>query len=436
MTRLLFLLAAGSLLAACSEKEIILPGERIAITAAGSGTLLEPNADAAAEGALLGEALENSRFDTPGFTDNHAGGHFKADWPLSTAYSVRVGLAAEIGTELAQPVAGDGMVYTILPQGDLRAVSATDGSLVWKKDIDPSADKTQTSISGGLGLEGNILYAHAGKTQLYAFDAATGNEIWSVDFPSFLTGGPAIAAGVVIVTDVNGTITAVSADDGQQVWNRIGSQGSTRVTGASFPAIMDNEVIVGGSDGELISLSLDQGQMNWGEYLSPPSLLTALDSFSDITAHPVHDGGLVVVITQSGLMVAFNARSGRVIWELGLRGITMPWLSGQTVFVTTINGQLFALRRVDGAVRWKVDLPGAYGMDEPISEKGNIYTSPIVVAGKVLVAGTTGQLHVFDADTGMPETSLSTGGPVTTAPVAVEGTVFILNRNGRLTAFR
>jgi len=427
---------AGLALSACSEREVILPGERISITSAGTSLLLEPDASAAAEGTQAGDAQANSRFDTPGFSDNHAGGHFSVDLPLSPAYHLDVGVNAELGTEVAQPVAGGGNIYTIMPLGDLRAISVNDGEIVWRKDIDESTDKTQASISGGLGLEGDVLFAHAGKKRLYALNAATGEEIWSTDFDNFLIGGPTISLGVVIVTDVSGRVIAVSAADGQQLWSRIGSSGDTRVTGSSFPAINDNEVIIGGTEGELISLSLDQGQMNWGEFLSPSNLLTALDTFSDITAHPVHDGGLVVVITQSGLMVAFNARSGRVVWEHELRGITMPWLAGQTIFVTTVNGQLYAIRRVDGAVRWKADLPGAFDILEPISEDAHTYASPIVVSGKVLVPGTTGQLHVFDAETGEAEQTLSTRGPVTTAPIVVNGTVFTLNRNGGLTAFR
>jgi outer membrane protein assembly factor BamB len=430
------MLVVGLTLSACSEKEVILPGERIAITSAGPGYLLEPDAPAASEGALAGEAQENSRFETPGFSDNHAGGNFAADLPLTAAYHIDVGIDADIGTELAQPVAGDGRIFTIMPLGDLRATSISDGKPVWRMDIDTSSDKTQVSISGGLGLEGDVLYAHAGKEYLFALNAATGEEIWSTKFDDFLVGGPTISSGVVIVTDVSGRVIAVSSEDGQQIWSRIGSRGDTRVNGSSFPAIMENEVIIGGAEGELISLSLDQGQINWGEFLSPSNFLTALDTFSDITAHPVHDGGLVVVITQSGLMVAFNARSGRVVWEHELRGITMPWLAGQSIFVSTVNGQLYALRRVDGALRWKTDLPGSFDINEPISEDAHIYASPIVVSGKVLVPGTTGQLHVFDADTGEAEESLSTRGPVTTAPIVVDGTVFTLNRDGGLTAFR
>ena len=434
--KLCLMLVVGLTLSACSEKEVILPGERIAITSAGPGYLLEPDASAASEGALAGEAQENSRFETPGFSDNHAGGNFAADLPLTAAYHIDVGIDADIGTELAQPVAGDGRIFTIMPLGDLRATSISDGKPVWRMDIDTSSDKTQVSISGGLGLEGDVLYAHAGKEYLFALNAATGEEIWSTKFDDFLVGGPTISSGVVIVTDVSGRVIAVSSEDGQQIWSRIGSRGDTRVNGSSFPAIMENEVIIGGAEGELISLSLDQGQINWGEFLSPSNFLTALDTFSDITAHPVHDGGLVVVITQSGLMVAFNARSGRVVWEHELRGITMPWLAGQSIFVSTVNGQLYALRRVDGALRWKTDLPGSFDINEPISEDAHIYASPIVVSGKVLVPGTTGQLHVFDADTGEAEQALSARGPVTTAPIVVDGTVFTLNRDGGLTAFR
>lgn len=435
--RFLALLAGlTAALSACSQNEIILPGERFAIVDTSTADKLSVNPEAAAEGALLPPVSTNPRFDTPGLDDGHGGGHLSVEFPLERAFSVRVGIAANEGTEMAQPVVNETAVFTITPGGEVVATATADGQRIWAVDIDPSTDKTQTSISGGMSLEDQDLIVHAGKNRLVSLNAETGAENWSLELAQYIVGGPTVAGGFVLITDINGRVYAITAATGEELWNRIGSQGQTRITGAAFPAIANDETIIAGGDGELISLSLDQGGFNWGDNLVPARLITALDTIADITAHPIHDGGLVVAVTQSGVMVAYNARTGRTIWEQNLRSINMPWLAGETIFVTTTNNQVYAMRRNDGAIRWKVDLPGMFDMNDPVAEDAIRHTGPVVVSGKVLVAGQEGSFHLINAETGALETSFSSGGAITTALTVAGNTVYTLDRSGRLSAWR
>lgn len=424
------------LLAACSQNEVILPGERISIVDRSNISKLDVDADAQNEGAQLPEAITNPVFTTPGFTVSHSGGHLSLDFPLRRAFSTRVGEAAETGTEMAQPVASARAVFTVTPGGIVTAVNASSGERIWRMDIDPSSDDTQVSVSGGISLAENDVIVHAGKTTLASLDAATGTVNWSIEMPNFLMGGPSVYEGLILVTDINGRVYALALETGEELWNRIGTPSKTRVNGASFPAIYGTETIIAGGDGELISLSLDQGGFNWGENLVPVQLVTSLDSIADITAHPVHDGGMVISVTQSGIMMAFNARTGRMVWEQGLRSLSMPWLSGGTIYVTTVNNQLYALRRTDGAVRWKVDLPGVFGINEPVVEGSTRYTGPVVASGHVIIGGSDGDLHIYNAENGAFVDELSAGGAVTSGLSIANNTLYVIGRNGKLSAFR
>ena len=151
------LLASSVLLAACSEKEVILPGERIAITAI-NDVDLSPDADASGENAGLAAINSNTRFVAPGQSPDHSGGHFSLELPLDRIFSTRVGIAADKTAEVAQPVADENAVYTVTHGGIVTATHASDGTRLWQFDIDPSTDKTQTSTSGGIALaDGDIM---------------------------------------------------------------------------------------------------------------------------------------------------------------------------------------------------------------------------------------------------------------------------------------
>ena len=436
MIRILPLVAMAALLAACSEKEVILPGERISVVGDAAAGTVEVNAAAAGEGAGLAAPVANPRFATPGGDAGHGGGHFRVEFPLARAFTARVGVAADEGTDMAQPVVSEEAVFTVTPGGMVVASSVQDGRSIWSLDIDPSTDSTQVSVSGGMALDGNDLIVHAGKQRLVSLDAGSGEENWSVDLPHFILGGPTVASGFVIVSDITGRVYALAQSNGEELWNRIGVQGQTRITGAAYPAIAGNSVVIAGGDGELISLGLADGSFNWGDSLAPVRVVTALDTIGDIVAHPVHDGTRVIAVTQTGVMVAYNARTGRVLWERSIRSLAMPWLAGETLFVTTANNELIALRVSDGEVRWRTDLPGKFETNAPVREGAYRHTGPMALSGKLLLASRRGEALVVDADTGAIETRFSTGGGVTTALSTAGGTVFALDRSGRLTAWR
>ena len=425
------LLSATLFLAACAEKELILPGERIAVTAF-EEDLLAVNSEAASEDFGLPAAVANTEFSAPGQSVDHAGGHYLVELPLKRVFSKKIGVAAENGTELAQPVANETAIFTIMPGGVITATDAKTGDVIWTKDIDPSEDETQTSTSGGIALAGNDLAVHASKNALYLLNASNGEEIWELRTDVFLSDGPSINAGIVMVTDLDGRLYAFSQADADLLWSRIGAQDATRITGSTFPAINGNEVIASGGDGEVLSLDLQSGEFLWGENLTPLQLRTALDGIPDLRAHPIHDGGLVIIATPSKNVIAFSANTGREIWSMPLHALDMPWLAGDTIYLTTIDGRLYALRRRDGAIRWVAELPGAYDPSLAVIEDAVLYTTPIVISGQVFVASSRGKLLGFDAKTGAPTDQISTGKSVTTAPIVANNMVYVINRSGQL----
>ena len=117
-------------------------------------------------------------------------------------------------------------------------------------------------------------------------------------------------------------------------------------------------------------------------------------------------------------------------------GIEMPWLAGKSLFLMTIDGRLYALRRNDGVVRWVVDLPGALPKGIVASADIPRYVGPFTVDGKVMVISKSGTLFSFDADTGDSGETLRVGSDVVTPPQLGAGMMFVLSNSGSLAAFR
>ena len=433
--RLLLTGACLFALSACSEPELILPGERTSILPA--LTLAEINAQAAAEDAGLGEPQLNEIFGHAGVSSGHAGGHLSLEWPVSPLWTSSVEGADDVTVELAQPIIAHGAVYALGADGQLHAFDTADGSARWSQFVEVLTDDPWAGIAGGIAADQDHLIAHISQYDLVSFNPQNGEVIWSITHDERLKGGPTLLADeAVMVSDINGRLYVYGLETGQPYWERSGQSSNTIVFGAPAPAYAGNEVVVAGAGGEISVYDAASGDLFWADSLASFNPRTPLQELGDVRAHPVHDGKLIFVMSQSGRMVAYQAASGIDIWEQALTAIELPWLAGDTLYVMTIDGRLFALRRSDGEVRWMAELPDALPAGVIASETVPRYVNPIVASGQVFVIARGGAVHVFDAQTGAKTEEFSTPSMVTTAPAIAQNMLVIINNKGTITAYR
>ncbi len=148
----------------------------------------------------------------------------------------------------------------------------------------------------------------------------------------------------------------------------------------------------------------------------------------------MHDGGLIFVIGQSGRIVAFSARNGLPVWERAIAGMEMPWLAGETLFVLSLDGRLYAIRREDGVIRWVTELDGAVPLNVVMTENPTRYFGPVVAGDRVHVVSQAGTVVSFDPDSGEEVERLSLGREVRTPPQLAAGRMFVMGHNGTLVA--
>ncbi len=425
-------------IAACGDKGVILPGERSAVLSLES--LPEINETATAEGAQIGDVLPNIIYSQAGLMASHRGGHLALEWPLQRIWSVSIGADTDLGTLMASPIANRDSVFGVTPDAQLTAVNLNDGSIRWRVEIEPRADKTQPAISGGLALtndqDKDQIFAHAGGNRLISLNADDGSARWDVRFDLPLMGGPTAVDGRVAVTDLDGRLFVLSASNGEILWSRVGNPEATRVLGASSPAIHNGELVLTGNDAELSVLTLDRGELLWGDDLSVRTPRTALDNINSIVAHPVYNGNMVFAGSMSGRFAAYNTQTGSQSWEIGIATHQQPWVAGKTVFVVSAKGRVYAIRRQDGSLRWIRELPGAVPLNLTVSDDAMRYVGPIAAGGRVIVVDQNGKGYFLDPDTGAIVDSQSFGAAQTGVPIIVSGTLILLDDRGRLSAYR
>lgn len=130
---------------------------------------------------------------------------------------------------------------------------------------------------------------------------------------------------------------------GRLVWNQ-------RVDGVRFPlsvAVTPGVFTVAADDGTVLALQADTGRELWRG-----------SAGAKLAAGVGSDGRVAAVVTRDGELVTMEA--GRVLWRkpLGLRVNTAPLVAGERVFVLAGDRSVHAFDALDGNKLWSVQRPG------------------------------------------------------------------------------
>jgi len=108
-------------------------------------------------------------------------------------------------------------------------------------------------------------------------------------------------------------------------------------------------------------------------------------------AQPILDGNNVYIVSQKGEVVSGNIATGKKNWSIVVNGpiLADPDFNQDTIFVSTQNGSVVALKKQDGAVFWTANYPE------------EAFTSPLTVVNEMLLAPSrTGTLYAFSTKDG------------------------------------
>ncbi|MBV8397779.1 MAG: methanol/ethanol family PQQ-dependent dehydrogenase [Acetobacteraceae bacterium] len=130
----------------------------------------------------------------------------------------------------APPIVNNGVMFVATPYGQVIALNAATGDLIWRYKHPLPEDLFQLHpTSRGVGLWQDKLYFAATDGYLIAIDAKTGKELWKKQVNQYrkgeyLTLMPLVVNGKVIVGGsggefgVRGFVAAFDADSGNQLW--------------------------------------------------------------------------------------------------------------------------------------------------------------------------------------------------------------------------
>ncbi len=342
-------------------------------------------------------------------------------------------------TEIAgtsSPTYVEGKLFAQTGRGEVVAVDATDGTELWRADVDPHPVSAGYSspvvferyviVGSSSNEEGAVAEAATFRGAVVAFDRDTGEELWR-----FYTVEP--------------------PDNGATVWSSVSIDPDTRAvfasTGNNYTEEGDQDApaIGGPTSDSIFSLDVDTGELLWLTQLTKGDVFTILNPRSpdtDFGTNPilidtVIDGQrrkLLAAGQKSGVFWALDRVSGEVLWSTAVSPgsayiggfLNNGAYDGERIIAAGANGvsdapgsegpvegrraRLVAMDPATGDILWERQVAG-------------FAWAPITVANGVGYLATDFTVQAFDARTGEKLYSFETEATVTSAPVVAEGRV-------------
>ena len=440
MGRRHFALAALIALAACSSDDTWfgaaedppLPGERVSVMLLERELTADPSlADLPIE---LPPPRRNDAWPQNGGDPSHVMDHLAAGDQLNVAWRAGIGTGSPgEGQLLARPVVAEGRVFTMDAEGMIRAFDADSGEMSWQFEQD--GDHADGLIGGGLAYANGWLFATLSSGEVLGLDVSSGAEMWTQPLAVPLRAAPTVAEDRVLVLTADNQLYALDGTTGRPVWRHAGFLEGAGLLGGPSPAVDRGLVVVPYSSAEVFALRLDSGRPLWSDTVERPRRTQALDEITDIEGMPVIDGEVVYVAGYGGQMAAIDARRGIRRWDLDVGSTDTPWLAGDFIYVLTTRGEVVCVLASTGRVRWVSPLPRVVNPDDPGSTP-IVWSGPILVGDRLLVAGSEGQAITLSPYTGEILGRQELPGPVVVPPVAAAGTVYMITENAQLLAYR
>ena len=383
---------------------------------------------------ILPAAATNIAWPQPGGNAAKSPGHVELGQTIARAWTASVAGASPRARLAASPVISDGRLYVVDTEARVSAFDATSGAQIWSTAIEVDDDGRPSRYGGGVSAADNMVFATSGVGDVVALQADTGALLWKKRPAGPLRGSPTLSNGNAYVMTQDNQIYALRQTDGEAQWNGSGPVAVSGIFGVGAPAAAQGTVIAGYSSGELAAYRYENGRSLWTDTLSRTAMSTRVSTLTDIDADPVIDRGRVFALGKGGRMASYELVTGQRIWEINIAGISTPVTSGEWVFVLTDEAKLLCVARSSGKIRWISKLQ-RYDNDE--KKKGPIsWYGPVLAGGRLVAVNSRGELWAISPGEGTAAQMADLKSPVSLAPVVANNTLYILDDGGQISAFR
>lgn len=340
------------------------------------------------------------------------------------------------GRNPSSPAISGGIVYFESYDSYVYAVDATTGHLIWKfktegerrfaathlHGFEPAAETMPDPFDSFLSspaVWNGAVYLGSGDGNVYALDAKSGHLIWKVKTGDVVHASPAVDGGTIYIGSWDSNFYALDAKTGAEKWRFKGGQDPNihnQVGFQSSAAVAHGTVYVGCRDSKLYALDAATGAKKW-----------ALDAKGSwvIGSPAVRNGKVYAATSDSGLFFELDAQTGKTLFTLDFKHWPMfssPTLAADWAYIGTNEGKLVAIDIKNRKLGWVYQTEGS-------RRNGPTYTKRDGTPNYELAFADS-----FYDDLVVGNSRMLTVGAVLSSPAVAEGAVYFGSSDGSVYA--
>lgn len=175
---------------------------------------------------------------------------------------------------------------------------------------------------------------------------------------------------LIIFTTSNNKITALRADTGKWEWQqKHDPPDRLSIRGQAPPVVEEDKVFTGYSNGLVVAYKASSGKILWKRSIKEK------DRFADIDSAPSVSEGKLYVASYSGSVHCLKTSDGTPVWKYKMRGVSRVEVRDSDIFLSNNNGYIASLTAETGKQRWKRRYRKAGAFGDPLTDDQNLYVS-------------------------------------------------------------
>lgn len=313
-------------------------------------------------------------------------------------------------------VARDGLFYVASGDGDLRALKADTGEVIWR-------NQAGTPIAAGVGADERFATLVSRDNEVITYD--NGREAWRKRVPSAVVTPPVVAGERVFVMSVDRVVHAFDAVDGRRLWVLQRPGDALTLSQAGVLTYVGNTLLVGQGP-RLLGVDPTKGTVQWDVPLATPRGSNEVERLADLIGPAVRVGERVCARAFQSAVGCADAVRGAQLWTRNVGGAQAVGGDAERVYGADASDRISAWRANNGDVLWSTEKLLYRGLS------GAVAVGPVVVFGD-----SEGYVHFLSGATGEQQLRLPTDGkPILGTPVVSGNTLLVVTQEGGLFAFR
>ena len=318
-----------------------------------------------------------------------------------------------------QPVISGDLIYIASADGEVAAINRNTGKVQWQVELD-------LSLSGGVGFYDGALLVGSSDGFVLQLNAADGSLNWSTRLNGEILAPPQGNGKIVVAQSYEGRVQGLDFSSGEKLWVFDSNVPVLTVRGTSSPILSGNMVYAGFASGRVLALNANTGAIAWEVRVAISQGRSEIERIVDVDGSMVLAGKELYAASYQGRVVAIDVASGRKLWQQDVSSFAGVSQGFGNVYVTDADGTVFAYLRNGQGERWSQPALGYRELSRPTP-----------VSSYLAVADYEGIVHLISQIDGQFVGRVKADGDGARADMLSDGNMlYVYGNSGKLVAFQ